>query len=319
MTFLDHPCTNATDLQAMIDLLYAARPVNRLGDYPSEIDLREMLVTERQPQHTRLWLMPDGSLAAFALVDAFNNLWFEMAVTADELADQIIRWGVEDLCASMPEADSTLTLDTNCSDDNAERLALLKQYGFVEQPVRTLHLTRSLDEPIPQPEYPAGFTVRPIAGEGEAEQVTALHQAAFGTQNFTLEDRLAIMRTPDYDPTLDLIVIAPTGEFAGYCTGQINATKNARTGQQIGSTDPVAVHPMYQRRGLARALLLSGCHLLKQRGMDLAELGTSSKNIAMQRAAESSGFRVEATTLWFAKTIADHTAEGARAWLNRSK
>lgn len=303
MTLLSRPYVSAVDLQAMIDLLYSSRPVNRLNDYPGEINLREMLASERQQQHTRLWLTPDGALVAFALVDAFNNLWFEMGATNDELADKIIRWGVEDLCATVPKIDESLTLDTNCSDDNVERLALLKRHGFVEQPVRTLHMTRSLDEPIPAPELPDGFTVRPIAGEGEAEQVTALHQAAFGTDNLTLEDRLAIMRTPDYDPTLDLIVIAPTGEFAGYCTCQINAAENARTGQSLGYTDPVAVHPAYQGRGLARALLLSGCRLLKQRDMTVAALGTSNENIAMQRAAESAGYRIQSAKLWFAKAI----------------
>ncbi|MBI5563992.1 MAG: GNAT family N-acetyltransferase [Chloroflexi bacterium] len=308
MTFLTRPYADAVDLQAMIDLLYAARPVNRLNDYPGEIDLREMLATERQQKHTRLWLTLDGSLDAFALVDAYNNLWFEMAATDEPQAAQIIQWGVDDLCASVPEADATLTLDTNCSDANPERLALLKQHGFVEQPLRTLHMTRLLSEPIPEPELPIGFTVRPIAGEGEAERVTALHQAAFGTDTLTLEDRLAIMRTPDYDPTLDLIVIAPAGELAGYCTCQINAGENARTGQQNGDTDPVAVHPAYQGRGLARALLLSGCHLLKQRGMDMAELGTSSENVAMQRAAEAAGFRVQSSKVWFARAI--ETDEG---------
>ena len=304
MMFHCRSYTPIVDLQAMIDLLYSARPVTRLNDFPGENNLREMLATERQPQHTRLWSSPDGALAAFALVDAFNNLWFEMAVNDDQLAEQIIRWGVEDLCASVAEPDDALTLDTNCGDDNIERLALLKRHGFAEQPIRTLHMARSLHEPIPEPQFPAGFSVRPIAGEGEAEQVTALHQAAFGTDNFTLEDRLAIMRTPDYDPTLDLIAIASTGELAGYCTCQISAAENARTGQLMGYTDPVAVHPAYQGRGLAKALLLSGCHLLKQHGMTIAALGTSSENIAMQRAAEAAGYRVQSSKVWLAKSVA---------------
>ena len=307
MEFTSRSYANTTDLQAMINLLYATRPVIRLNDYPSEIDLREMLALERQQQHTRLWLTPDGLLAAFALVDAYNNLWFEMAASDGELANQIIRWGGEDLCASVTEPDETLTLDTNCNSENIERIAILKRHGFVEQPVQTLHMIRSLDELMPEPQFPAGFSVRPIADESEAEQITALHQAAFGPDNFTLEERLAVMRTPDYDPALDMIAIAPTGEFAGYCTCQINATENARTGQQIGTTDPVAVHPAYQGRRLARALLLSGCHLLKERGMTVAALGTSSENIAMQRAAESAGYRVQLAKLWFAKVVAERS------------
>ena len=91
MAFHSRLYTNAPDLQAMIDLLYTVRPANRLNDYPGEINLREMLATARQQPHTRLWFSSDGSLAAFALVDAYNNLWFEMTATADQLADQIIQ------------------------------------------------------------------------------------------------------------------------------------------------------------------------------------------------------------------------------------
>jgi ribosomal protein S18 acetylase RimI-like enzyme len=72
----------------------------------------------------------------------------------------------------------------------------------------------------------------------------------------------------------------------------------------MGYTDPVAVHPAYQGHGLARALVLSGCHLLKERGMIVAGLGTSSENIAMQHAAESDGYRVQSSKVWLAKAVA---------------
>ena len=108
----------------------------------------------------------------------------------------------------------------------------------------------------------------------------------------------------DKTSTLDLIAIASTGDFAGYCTGQINAAENARTGQLMGYTDPVAVHPNFQGRGLAKALLLSSCRLLKQRGMTITALGTSSENIAMQRAAEAAGYRVQSSKVWLAKSVA---------------
>jgi mycothiol synthase len=74
-------------------------------------------------------------------------------------------------------------------------------------------------------------------------------------------------------------------------------------GAKEGWADPVRTHPKYQRRGLAKALMLSGLRLLKERGMDAALLGTSSKNIPMQRLAEAAGFQVASKTLWFRKTI----------------
>lgn len=84
----------------------------------------------------------------------------------------------------------------------------------------------------------------------------------------------------------------------------ISQEENARTGWNEGYTDPVATHPDFQRLELARALLLTGLHALKQRGMDTACLGTSSENVAMQQKALAVGFRVQSTTLWFSKPVA---------------
>jgi hypothetical protein len=55
--------------------------------------------------------------------------------------------------------------------------------------------------------------------------------------------------------------------------------------------------------GLARSLLLTGMRMLKERGMESAHLGTSGYNTAMQKTAESVGFKVEYRTIWFSKEI----------------
>jgi ribosomal protein S18 acetylase RimI-like enzyme len=106
------------------------------------------------------------------------------------------------------------------------------------------------------------------------------------------------MNTSGYDPTLDLLAIAPNGQVAAYCSCSVNNET------KIGMTDPVATHPTYQRMGLSRALLLTGMRMLKERGMESAHLGTSGDNLAMQKTAESVGFKVEHVTLWFTKEIA---------------
>ena len=158
-------------------------------------------------------------------------------------------------------------------------------------------MTRQLVKPIPDPALPQGFIIRPIAGNHEAGAVAAMHRAAFGTEYMTTENRLVIMNTSGYDPSLDLLAIAPNGEIAAYCSCSVNDQT------RIGMTDPVATHPKYQRMGLSRALLLTGMRLLKERGMASAHLGTSGENIAMQRTAESVGFTIEYKTIWFSKKV----------------
>lgn len=295
----------AKDLQSMLDLLIAVRPVERITDYPSIVDLQEMLALTSTQGNTRLWFDAEGQPVGFAFVDQYNNLRFELdpQMIHSEIPSEMVNWGVMCIQRAMLNTDRPLMLDASCRDDDHSRVALLEQHGFVKQEMRSLHMARSLDEPIPIPHIPMGFSVRHVAGEQEASAVVDLHRAAFGTRNMTLDERLSIMRTPDYEMELDLLIIAPNGRFAAYCTCSIYQEENAHTGRSEGYTDPVATHPDFQRQGLARALLLTGCRKLKERGVKTAVLGTSSKNIGMRQCAEATGFHVQSTKIWFEKPV----------------
>jgi len=122
----------------------------------------------------------------------------------------------------------------------------------------------------------------------------------------TIEHRLAMMRAPEYDPALDLIAVAPDGAFAAFCMCHISQQENARSGRNEGWTDPVGTRPEFGRRGLARALLLTGFHLLKQRGVETAVLSVSSENTAGRRAFASVGFHKQSTKISFAKQVREH-------------
>lgn len=296
--------SGASDLQSMLDLLVAARSADRITDYPGIVDLRELLALIDVQGNTRLWLSGDNQVVGFALVDPYNNFLFEVdQQSAGPLIEsQMVAWGVACIRrVAMQENSQTWTLDASCRDGDSQRIAMLERNGFVRQAVRSLHMTSSLDDPIPAPQVPTGFSIRPVAGEHEVHALVDLHRAAFGTKNMTIEERLAMMRALEYDPALDLLAVAPDGRLAAYCMCSISQEENRRSGRNEGSTDPVATHPDFQGQGLAKALLLTGLHRLKQRGIETAVLGTSSENVAMQRVAQAVGFRVKTTTLWFTR------------------
>ncbi len=292
----------ADDLRLILDLLSRVRPPERIGGYPSPADLRELLCLPANQANTRLWL-EEGRTIAFVLVDPFNNLLFEYRQADSDLEAEMVGWGVECIRRAPHEGEEPPTLDANCREEDADRVALLERHGFVKQAVRSLHLTRPLREPIPAPTLPAGFEIRALKGREEVEDWVRLHRAAFGTEHMTVEERLAMMSGTDYSPDLDLVMTGPDGRLAAYCMGQIFREENAQTGRNEGYTDPVATHPQYQGRGLAKALLLTGLRLLRERGVDTAIMGTSSENEKMQRAAQAVGFRVESSTVWFAKPV----------------
>ena len=59
-TFPNRLYAGAADLQAMIDLLTAVRPAEQITDYPSIVDLRELLGRSTIQANTRLWEDADG-------------------------------------------------------------------------------------------------------------------------------------------------------------------------------------------------------------------------------------------------------------------
>jgi ribosomal protein S18 acetylase RimI-like enzyme len=295
----------ARDFQADSDLpailrLVVERPAARVPDYPGLTDLEENLALPEAQSSTRLWETLDGRLAAFACLDG-SFLSFEIApwAAAVDLPRQIVAWA--QARAVSQGLDLTEGLAASCRADHRERIALLNALGFLPEPVRSLHFLRDLRDPIPTSILPPEYTLRPTRGEDEAEVHVDLHRAAHGTHEMTVAYRLAMLRAPQYAADLDWVAVAPDGALAAYVTCRIDPRENQLRGMRVGYTDPVATHPAHQHLGLAKALLVNGFCLLKARGMDYAELGTYGENCAMIRAAESVGYMVYNTTLFFTR------------------
>lgn len=292
------------DLQAMIGLTEELR---RRGQrvYPIAADLYEELSDADSRRSVRLWERND-CLIGFAYINPYQNMVdvFTADAFTPDLRAEMMAWLIEAARQRNRAGGKKLTLDAGVLEDDLPRLALLEDFGFERQAESSILMGCPLDGALPEPELPPGFAIRPMGGLAEIEAYVALHRAAFGTGNMTVAYRQSIMSTPGYLPELDLVAVAPGGELAALCVCQIFADDAPRAGgQKEGWTDPVATHPDYRRLGLAKALILSGMRLLRQRGIDTALLGTGSTNEAMQRVARGIGFRQVSNTLWYCRAV----------------
>lgn len=283
------PFHGEDDLQAMIELVLS-RPTGRVNHFPGMVDLQEMLALPEVQAGTRLWREESGRLIGFAFLDQ-ENLCIETAepFTGGPLEGLMIAWACR---KRLQEAGPEAVVETSCRSSNPGRMAILEAMGFERMAEGAVYMARSLHTPIPAPKLPAGYHIRPLNGDAEVVELVALHQKAWGTQNMTVEYRLAMMNTSSYDPAMDLVMEAPDGSLSAYCTCFFSLEENRATGSLDGYTDPLATHPDMQGRGLARALLSEGMRRLQAHGLEWARLSTSSDNIAMQRAAEAVGFRI---------------------------
>lgn len=286
------------------DMLQLARTVQ---GHISALDLEENMALESVRENTRLWRAVDGDLVAFAYVDDWNNLWYECAagVVAPGLQDELVQWGLACVARRSAQTGAQAALDALCPSADVARMELLERHGFARTGDTTLTYLRSLELPIEPALLPDGFHLRHVQDEEEAASLVELHRAAFGTDQMTVERRLAIMRVAQYDPALDLLAVARDGELAAGCLCTVDLTETQRTGRRCGSADIVYVRPKYRRLGLGRAMLTAALTEFQRRGMEWAELGTSGENRAMQGLAKSAGFHLMETKIWLTRVVAN--------------
>ena len=300
-----HPYHHVNDQPLLMDFFRICRAAGNPHEFPAPIDLRELLALPEVRQTIRLWQAPDGKLAAYALVDPYHNLVSDIHPELESitLEDEIVAWGVYCRLDVAPKGEQLPTLDCACRAGDLRRIAMLQRNGFQRLEVESIHLERDLSLPIPAHPLPAGFVIRPSAGNAEVDEWVALHRATFGSDSMTSALRVAMLAEPLYQFELDLVCVAPDGRLAGYCCCGLSDEDPDASQPHRGYTDPVAVHPAYERLGLFKALLANGSVRLHARGVQIVEMGTPSDNPAMLAAARALGFAVTISNIWFSKSF----------------
>ena len=140
----------------------------------------------------------------------------------------------------------------------------------------------SLDQPIPESEVPGGYTIRYPSGEdeGELEQQAAVIKRVFNV-DLNADAIRVLRRVPTHCE--DLVVVAPDGTFAAFCSIWFDEFN------RIGTFEPVGTHPDHRRLGLAKAMMCEGLRRLKDLGATVAFVGTGYDAPA-NRLYESVGF-----------------------------
>jgi ribosomal protein S18 acetylase RimI-like enzyme len=142
--------------------------------------------------------------------------------------------------------------------------------------------------PVPDYSLPAGFTIRPLAGEGEVKAYVQLHRAVFESKNMTVEWRRRTLRRPEYRPDLDLVLAAPDGRLAAFCVCWFDSDLE---GEPSGQIEPLGVHSDYRGLGLGRSILSEGLRRLSLCGADRVFVETDRYRNAALGLYEEVGFR----------------------------
>jgi ribosomal protein S18 acetylase RimI-like enzyme len=141
-----------------------------------------------------------------------------------------------------------------------------------------------------------GFVVRPLGGEAEADTRRAASHAAFGSTMDAgehLARYLRFMRSPGYEPSRDLVAVAPDGAVVSFLIWW----GDAATG--IAQLEPVGTHPNHQRRGLGAAVFGAALRDMAAAGMHTVRVCTDASRADAVAFYESLGFLRDDVIRWW--------------------
>jgi mycothiol synthase len=230
----------------------------------------------------------DGGIQGFILGQPYYN-GFDVFVNPSLGKDEFKQLGEEAYRLSRQQMDvigrQEKPVMTDISETDSIRKEIFAELGFSEGEHLLNDTRRDLSEAIPAPELPEGFSIRPST-MADFEQLAAVHSAAFGSNWNAQVYRDEVMAKPGYAPEREMVVVAPDGRFAAFCVYWLDELN------KVGEFEPVGAHSDFQRKGLTRALMNHTLCLMKEAGMEEAEVGHHTDNPASSNLYASLGFKL---------------------------
>lgn len=157
------------------------------------------------------------------------------------------------------------------SDRDLDLISYLERGGYQPAATDCLYEWDLTAEPIPEPKVPDGWVLRHVMDEGEADNRRAASHAAFKStmsHEAHLDRYTRFMRSPVYEPTRDLIAVAPNGRIVSFMVWWPDTSG-------IAQIEPFGTHPDFHRQGIGKALIYFGLRQMDQAGMSLTRVVTN--------------------------------------------
>ena len=305
MTITARPYRDLGDLKEMQAVLTAGRQAANHAYYVHPGDLSWWLFyTDENSLDTKVCLWEWNSTLAGWSMFSTSCRTFDVFVRPEfhgrALEAKIMLWAEESQTSHLRNLSGIDIRTMWVSENDRSRIQWLGMRGFQPNPKGMFLMQRSLGSDLPGIQMAPGFQVRSVAGECEVRLRAEVSHAAFGSDKpfEPYQQRmLRFMRSPVYQPGLDLVTVSPEGRFASFCILWSDPVNH------VGLFEPVGTHPDFQGRGLGKAVLSYGLHRLHDLGMTHASVCVETDNLPAIRLYESLGFRTSFRLLTYEKPI----------------
>ncbi|RKN71213.1 GNAT family N-acetyltransferase [Paenibacillus ginsengarvi] len=176
------------------------------------------------------------------------------------LENEIFAWAEKRYCGPSLEDRSGQEVYVWAYLEDRIRAPILRDRGYTPHTWYMYSGVINLEQAIPEPNFPAGYSVRPIQ-PGDLPQKVAIMAGSAGLTKPTLDIYNRLMSGLTYHQELDLVVVDEAEQVVGF------ANVWHDTANRIAIIEPFGTAKTHRRRGLATNLLYEAMHRLKERGV----------------------------------------------------
>ena len=220
-----------------------------------------------------IWERPDGKFVGVLNPEGRNGVFLHVhpELRTPGLEAEMITVAEENLALSSSDGSRKLCVWAN--EHDTVRKETLIHWGYARGDKPEYQRRRDMALPIENARVSRGYTVRALGG---AEELPARIWVSWRASHPDDPDEAYeghdwyhnVQRAPLYRRDLDIVAVAPDGEFASFCTVWFDDVT------LTGAFEPVGTAPEHRRRGLGRAVMTEGLSRLHRLGATLAYVGS---------------------------------------------
>ena len=223
-----------------------------------------------------IWETTDGRIRAVLNPEGMGEVYLQVhpGWRTPELEEEMLAIAEEHLPVTNSNNRRRLRIWGNEGDTLRQEILMRRGYSRNDWP--EYQRRRTLDAPILETLPPPGYSVRALGDGAELLERCFASGLAFHPDEIqhALDNRedvtwyRNIQNAPLYRRDLDIVVLAPDGAVASFCTVWFDDVT------RCGAFEPVGTAPAHQRRGLGKAAMCEGLRRLRRMGATMAYVGS---------------------------------------------
>lgn len=314
------PYAGPSDLLFISRMLAAADAVQPLGRFRTPEELRLWFDNpENNPTQDAILLEDtDGTCCGYLLLEpkwfsAEHLVGFARFIThpsykAEGLDDQCLVWAEARMRQLGNGKVNRLEVHAVARTDSLDRIFSLEWNGY--KPIRRyINMLYDYTQELPAAALPAGFSVRAVNPETEAEAwVDCYNHAFIDHWDFTPISAAFFHHSRQFNasqrPDHDLVVCDGDGKFAAVCWSQYDPSKFKAGTRREATLHQIGTRRGFRGRGIATALMVYALKHLQSDGIEAVRLFVDSENpTGAKRLYERLGFLDDYPLIFYGKTL----------------